>query len=300
MSNPFPFQKVAQDGSIAMRDGLVFAVFVPAPHSRVGDAFAELMRRYLAFVGEKHFTMVHDRGEYYRPITSKKVNALIGRMQKQAPCKVEFQFSIRDGDETKVPGHYFSYSGGIEDAGPLETSHLEVWYPAEYLDEIGPDPFVKHIQNLAEAIPFSYGYCSLSLNYLDWAAMGARPYARSIALRHPGVDVRNIGGTGMYLGEGARGAYWLTLLGEPALARLEKDAVAMSKELGEGIQVDELANGVSIRAGERPQPGDVNENDRLPLIRKVAALIAPIQVIDREIVFGDKEEWIKWQRRHLL
>jgi hypothetical protein len=57
---------------------------------------------------------------------------------------------------------------------------------------------------------------------------------------------------------------------------------------------------VSIRAGERPQPGDVNENDRLPLIRKVAALIAPIQVIDREIVFGDKEEWIKWQRRHLL
>jgi hypothetical protein len=301
MTTPFPFRKFAANGSMAMRDGLVFVVFMPAPHSQVGAASATAFERYLAWVGSSRFTLVHDRGEQYRQLTPKKLSGLVTRLRAQRPQTVEFQFSIRDGDEGTVPEHYFAYSGGIEDAGPAETSHIEVWFPTEYPDEIGLDAFLKGLLSLAQAVPFSSGYASLALNYLEWADMGAVPYNRAIAMRHPGVDVHNTSNTGLRLGDGVRGAYWLTLLGTRALARLEKDAAAIRQELGPEIEVLEIENGVAIRAGERPLPGDVNENDRLPLIRKVAALVAPIQVVrDKGILFGTKEEWVKWQRRHLL
>jgi hypothetical protein len=284
-----------------MRDGMVFAIYMPAPHSQVGAASAGALERYLSWVGANRFTLVHDRGEQYRKLTTKKLAGLVTRLRAESPQSLEFQFSIRDGDEATVPEHFFSYCGRPDDGASIKASHIEIWFPIEYLDEIGPDAFLKGLISLAEELPFSSGYASVALNCLDWAAAGAQPYSRAIALRHPGVDVHDSELTGLKLGDGVRGAYWLTLLGTRALARLEKDAAAIRQELGPEIEVLEIENGVAIRAGERPLPGDVNENDRLPLIRKVAALVAPIQVVrDKGILFGTKEEWVKWQRRHLL
>src|SRR5262249_31480970 len=127
------------------------------------------------------------------------------------------------------------------------------------------------------------------------------PIARALAFRHPGMDIHQTSIASLYLNGGVRGAYWLTFLGPALLERLGKDASAIRKELGADIVVHELANGVAIQARENPEPEDVTRNDRLPLVRKVAKLVEPVQMIQKSgIIFGPLDDFVRWQQRHLL
>jgi hypothetical protein len=92
-----------------------------------------------------------------------------------------------------------------------------------------------------------------------------------MAMRHPGMDP-HVDITKKFMGDGVRGAYWLTLIGPPALHALGLDATGLRDTLDDpAITIHKLARGVAIRAGEELRPGDVNYGDRLPLTRKVAA-----------------------------
>jgi hypothetical protein len=212
------------------------------------------------------------------------------------------KFTLRDGVESTVPDYRFQYRGrNDEPRTPKEASYVEIWFPTEYRSEVGPKKFLDVLFDLATKVPFSSGYCSLALNYEDWAAMPAKPIVRPIALRHPGIDVHNTQIASLYLGGGPRGAYWLTFLGPDALDRLGIDVEGIRANLGPEIVVHALPNGVAIQAGADPEPGDVNRDERLPLVRKVAKLIEPVQAIQESaITFGDVDEYIRWQQRHLL
>jgi Type VI immunity for VRR-NUC len=300
-TGPLPIRKNAQNGALALRDGLVFALFMRKSHRDLGEAVGALLDRYLAGVGPKRMTLIHDTGEQYRPLTP----ARMARLKKNITLpsdddEDDFMVTLRDGTEPVVPDHYFQYFGCVSERKPAEASYVEIWFPTEYLDEVGVEAFVAFLAELAATVPFSSGYCSLALNYEDWAVVPATPLARATALRYPGIDIHGSSSTSLYIGDGARGAYWLTFLGPEPLAILEKDAAALRAELGGDVGIVELRNGVLIRAGERPETGDVNRNERLPLVRKVAEAIEPaITIQQKGILFGDVDEFVKWQRRHL-
>jgi hypothetical protein len=70
------------------------------------------------------------------------------------------------------------------------------------------------------------------------------------------------------------------------------------------ITVHELDHGVAIRAGDELRPGDVNYGDRLPLTRKVAAVLEAVTIVQDYAAFGFATDdpltsFLEWQRRHL-
>ncbi|MGC4070378.1 MAG: DUF3396 domain-containing protein [Polyangiaceae bacterium] len=148
---------------------------------------------------------------------------------------------------------------------------------------MGTAAFIDALRRMAEGVPFASGYCSLALHSKAWPS---NDVIRPLALRHPGIDIPD-NDCACDLGTQIRGAYWLTLLGQPALLGLGKLPSDVKAELGPEITVHELANGVLLQAGERSEPGDVESGDVLPLIRRVAKYLEPIQLYQRVAVLFD-------------
>ncbi len=302
MPGPLPIKKYSDSGSLVVRDGLVFVLFIDESHAEIADRVTVFLNHVIETLGDARFTLIHDRGELLRPFDAKKLSSLRGRLTGPAlRSGKSVMFTIRDGLETEVATTQLQYYGCRNDRSPTEVSYVEMWFPTERAAPEAAQRFVGELLALASTLPFASGYCSIGLNYEDWARFSAKQFARAIARRYPGIDVHNSSITSLYIDGAVRGAYWLTFLGPRVLERLGKTAASLRAELGPDITVHEIRNGIALQAGALPEPGDVNRNERLPLVRKIAALIGPVQFVQKlGIIFGDVDEFIAWQLRHVL
>jgi hypothetical protein len=215
-----------------------------------------------------------------------------------------------DGEEADVGAYAFHYYGTdiseqVEGA-ERRTSAIEVWFPTDVVARRGLESFTHDILGVASQVPFCSGYCSLAFNVEESAENRVwRHVTTPLAMRHPGMDLHITGLTASFIGDGVRGAYWLTLVGPAALETLGLDATGLRAALdGPAITVHELPHGVAIRAGDELRPGDVNYGDRLPLTRKVAAALEPVTIVQDYCAFGFATDdpltsFLEWQRRHL-
>jgi hypothetical protein len=305
MENVLPIRVRDEDGILALRDGLVFVLFLRKAHADICQSVAEVYEEYLTMVGESSLKWVHDRGEHFRPFTSRKKSRIRQLLTQEVAAKKQDElFTVKGGGgESEAAEYLFTYrgrdmQGRLKD---VNASFVEMWFPTAFYEAAGLDAFVEGLLKMAEGVPFSSGYCSLGLNREDWAVVGTEAFVRAKAARHPGLDIHNTMSTAIRIGDRVRGAYWLTFLGKETLAVLEMDVSRVGRELGSEITVYDLRNGVAIRAGLEPEAGDVNRGENLPLIRKVAELIEPVQHIQTVSIFGfdEVDDFVNWQRRHL-
>ena len=301
-----PIRKVSTDGALGLRDGIVFVLFMRNPHVELCDSIAQMYEGFEKLVGAEQLQWVHDRGESYRPYTVRRrarIRELLSPVTAEA--LQEERFTIKGGcGESDAGGFLFGYRGRslTGKLASVNASSVEMWFPTEFGESLGWDRFAAALLELANKVPFSSGYCSLGFNREDWAVVGTEEFVAAQATRHPGMDIHQTTNTALRIGDDVRGAYWLTLLSAPGLARLGLSVESLREQLGSGIEVTSMQNGVAIQAGAAPDPGDRNRKESLPLIRKVAALIEPIQHIQTVGIFGflEVEDFANWQRRHLL
>jgi Protein of unknown function (DUF3396) len=210
--------------------------------------------------------------------------------------------------EDEVGAYAFFYFGTdlTDEGAENETSAVEMWFPTEVIERRGLDTFAQDVLGLASQLPFSSGYCSLAFNMEVAAEIDvARDVTTPLAMRHPGMDLHMTVITTGFMGDGVRGAYWLTLVGPAALEALQLDADGLCEAIDDAaITVYELEHGVAIRAGDELRPGDINYGDRLPLTRKVAAVLEPVTIVQHRAAFGFATgdvvtRFLEWQRRHL-
>ncbi len=305
MTGLLPLRVHNKDGVLGLRDGLVFVLYIRAPHMEICESVSSLYQLYLKLVGEDSLQWIHDSGEYFKPFTKQKrkrvLTLLTSEMANKRPDEL---FTIKgDCDESEAAGHLFRYAGRDMKGrlASVNASFVEMWFPTEFPDSVGMSNFMAGLLQMAELVPFSSGYCSLAFNREDWAEMGTDELVRAKAKRHPGMDIHDTLLTAIRIGGGVRGAYWLTLLGESVLAELGMGTEEIKAQLGSKVAVKELSNGVAICCGEKPEPGDINRKDDLPLVRKVAELIQPVQYIQKQSMtgFSELDEYIAWQQRHL-
>jgi Type VI immunity for VRR-NUC len=304
MAVPLPIRLRADDGTLALRDGLIFVLFIRRPHLDICEDVARLYSEYEAFVGREHLQWVHARGEQFRPYTP-RARSQIARYLRRATTATSELFTIKgDCAESEPGGFLFRYRGRDLEGrlAEVNASFAEMWFPSDFPSAVGWEKFVDALLRLAELVPFISGYCSLALNREDWAVVPTEDFVRAAATRHPGLDLHDTMNTAIRIGDSARGAYWLSLLSPVLLGKLQLSLADLRRELGPEIMVHELANGVAIQADAEPRAGDRNRRDNLPRIRRVAEVIAPIQHIQEIGIFGFEEldEFIDWQKRHLL
>jgi Protein of unknown function (DUF3396) len=291
------------------RDGIIVVLFVRESHFSLAPAIGMLFDAYLALVGEDALQFITG-SEEWKPLTPQRRARARRRMSTAATKGLPNEaLEMKGGGSENDVGIYgFFYYGADLSEQDTErfASAVEMWFPTEVVQHRGLDAFTQDVLDLASHVSFSSGYASVAFNVEESAWLSVERHVTTpLAMRHPGMDLHMTAITMSFMGDGVRGAYWLTLVGPVALQALQRDAAGLRHDLDErAITVHELPHGLAIRAGDELRPGDVNYGDRLPLTRKVAAVLEPVTIVQERAAFGFATDdpvtrFLEWQRRHL-
>ncbi len=170
----------------------------------------------------------------------------------------------------------------------LENSMAECW-----------EELLAILNRLAAAFPFRYGHVGYSL---CWNDMSVDRDAEVSALigpllkRYPGLS---LGNPFALCSQNLAPVNWLTMIGPDLLKELGGlDQVARDLS-DDAITVMPMGPGACIRAGERPQFGDRNRADDLPLYRRVGSYLRKYRAGGpaTELTGLDEEESEAWLAR---
>ena len=295
----------------AASDGVILVLFVRESHVTLAPRVGALFDAYVSLIGEDALRFIVS-SEEWKPLTPRRLARARRRMSAAAAKGLRYEYIEMKGSsaEADVGAYAFHYYGADltedRDDAELRTSAIEVWFPTDMATGRDLLATTQAALGLAQHVPFASGYCSLAFNVEEASESAVwRDVTTPLAMRHPGMDLHITGLTASFVGDGVRGAYWLTLVGLAALRKLGLDASGLREVLDDpAITVHELAHGVAIRAGDELRPGDVNYGDRLPLTRKVAAVLEPVTIVQDYCAFGFAVDdvvtrFLEWQRRHL-
>ena len=216
------------------------------------------------------------------------------------PCGVELWVL----NPAPIPEQYRAlYSAlaktSVDDAGK-QANCLRLSF-APPADEASVAQFADLCRFIFTRIPFLSGYAGYALLFdEDSAAFTGEAWEAilRIAMRHPGYDVFQYDAGSPFLYFHAKGANWITALGEPFLERfdqLERAAYLRDRR----IDITRTDTMLVIQAGASPQIGDLNRGDDLPLYRQVAKAIEPLTcgahwAFSREF---NEEKTMRWIKR---
>ena len=291
------------------RDGVIVVLFTRENHATLAAKVGALLDAYLGLVGLDALQFVAV-SEEWKPLTHRRLAQVRRRLSAAAARGLPNEFiELKGGGSEHDVGAYGFFYVGFDLNAENRERHacaVELWFPTEVVMQRGLDAFTHDVLELASFVTISSGYCSLAFNIEVSAEMAAeRDVTTPLAMRHPGMDLHMIDNTTSFMGDGVRGAYWLTLLGPAALGALRLGVEGLREALEDpSITVYELDHGVAIRAGDELRPGDVNYGDSLPLTRKVASVIEPVTITQDFAAFGFSGDdpvtrFLEWQRRHL-
>nr|WCO03979.1 DUF3396 domain-containing protein [Cystobacter sp.] len=205
-------------------------------------------------------------------------------------------------DPIQVNGLYVDYRGlpvvplpyrGRED----DVSVLYLRLPTEYLEDQGPDRVRDLALDLAQELPFNSGFVDFALCSNTWDFDEALKLIRP---RYPGVHLAS-SSANLRMNTWVDGVHWMNFLGQPVLGQLGGVDSLRERLALPGISIQEMSGErVLITLGERPETGDVEADQTLPLHRVLARLLEPhLHHRTAELTRMSPEELLRWERRFL-
>lgn len=150
-------------------------------------------------------------------------------------------------------------------------------------------------------LPFIHGYGGYSLLFdtiSDSLSNKNWTYIKKIAMRHPGYDIFVYDSIKDFVFTKLKTVSWVTLLGK----ELTEQFVQMKRAnflRSHEIEIVESEDKMFIQAGVRPQIGDSNRNDNLPLYQQVAKALSPF-ICEYHYPFSrvfDEDKTLRWIKR---
>lgn len=295
------------DGRVFLEERVALVFFFARPHTEIAAGVRRALDWFvarsepLAWIGGKGVRAGHQA--LYAELTPRKLAAV--RKRLDAPREDDEHIVLRDqADESALPRHRFHYHADAASLAPgsfrYPCAGLELWLPAEgFLDGSANDR-AEALLELAGALPFTSGYASLAIGCEGYPSPDEHTrFVREAARRHPGLDRPCTETVRMFIRERVRGAYWLTFLSPEVLARVPTLTAAPPP----GVTVHDLGEGrVALRAGPRPELGDLDAADCLPALRALAAALWPVQLVQTYGFSGGltPADEHRWQLRHHL
>jgi hypothetical protein len=254
--------------------------------------------------------------EYYQPKNSPTVKRWRGEGLPPAYVRMaeggesdEFFYHMAGFDPTEPydPSFYRILGFGFEKTDtsrPLSAVKTH-FHPKRILDD--PDAFVTMISRWCGLVDALHGSVGLGVLTEPGSETFGRPIHYPLLKRYPAAEYDDMGG---FFSESRQGGYesprssnWLTILGDPNIARLG-GAEAIRAELDPGMTLVDYDGGTIIRAGDYPALGDGETGEVPPAYRTAARIIKPIRfegykysVIKVPDGLVPLEETLKWIRR---
>jgi Protein of unknown function (DUF3396) len=205
---------------------------------------------------------------------------------------------------SEAAGYHFEYDGRQLDADLFRheedaTSAVAFSFPTEYLLEHGPAHVRALAFELSRELPLSFGYASLAFVSPGGLWYSARQEFLPLLSRYLGLDLHRLGETSRIIGTRARGAYWLTFLGQPLLGQLSGTEALRQKLPFPDVSFQPLdSERLLITLSEWPETIDTEKKFHPAQYRELALLLEPFFCEERTGWFSlDKEQMRRWMRR---
>jgi hypothetical protein len=157
------------------------------------------------------------------------------------------------------------------------TPFIRQGTPSELL-ESDPNAFLGTAKQLCDLLPFLSGHVGYCLEISPYFEVEGQRAAYPLAMHHPGLNIASDHATWPLRHEkGAETVNWLTLLGEIPLNKLGGiDELRLKLADAPDVEFIEAKYGLILKAGGKPQLGNTNRGDDLPLYKTVYRAIKPV------------------------
>jgi hypothetical protein len=292
-----------RSGTLFARSGLLLALFFDEEFSKVAPAIEQCLDEWMAFIpdGVLAWSLAGASADEFKPLSARRLTTCRSQLDSQKATRRSLSYFELVGPQMWAPDYSFIAKGRKDvRPGSKKLNLVQISFPEAVLEEPGRPEFVRHLLSLAEKIPFQSGYAAPALiPGADSDLSKARAVLAPLGLRHHGYDLARNDASSIDLGGKCRGARWITFLGEPLIGELGGIETLRAK-LGEGPEIETVGSGIAIIASEDPEVGDVNRNDRVESLRKVAAAIEPVTLFGDNLLnnaFEDVDDRERWERR---
>ncbi|WP_224247992.1 type VI immunity family protein [Hyalangium gracile] len=289
-------------GDVVARDGIVLCFFMRSSHHEVAPSVWRALQAYRRATPPQSLAWYGSDDGDTLPLDDKgweHIRWQILERQWAAACYVDLE-----EDASEVGGYHFEYRGRqLEDpnfSGDEDwTSGVSFTFPTEYLLERGPGHLRTLALELARELPFSFGYASLAVISPHGMWYAARRELLPLLARYRGLDLYHLEDTSRVIGTRARGAYWLTFLGQPLLGQLGGPEALHQKLPFPEVSFQPLdGERLLLTLTEWPETLDTEKKFSPSQYRELALLLEPFFLEERTGWFSfDKEPLRRWMRR---
>jgi hypothetical protein len=310
MRNVIPVIRLRTDlGDVVARDGVIVCFFMRRSHKEVAPAVWRALQTYLRAIPPRALNWYGSEDGDTLPLDDKGWEHIRWKMLER-PWGSDWLVDLEE-DCSQVGGYHFEYHGrrlegpafsSDEDEFVYDedaTSGVSFSFPTEYLVEHGPAHLRALALELARELPFSFGYASLAFVSPHGLWYAARMELIGLLNRYLGLDLYHLNETSRVIGTRARGAYWLTFVGQPLLGQLGgvealREALPFPEVSFEPLEGERLL----LTLGEWPEAIDTATPLHPAQYRDLANLLEPFLYEERTGWFSlDKENMRRWLRR---
>jgi hypothetical protein len=272
------FSKANKSGDRLISIGADVVLYIDPPLTEVADSVLRAFDSFLGFCpkDQLHWYRTNTMTKH-EPATPRALGLLKTWLRAGARARDSAALEFIDSENpVSTPDHLFGVAWFSRESKYFEkrVNWLRIMFPAAIL-ESAPDVTMTLVKELADHTPFVSGHAGYCLERTLYYESASADAAYPLLMRHPGLDfsvAQLVGRT--VLRRHIKGINWLTLL-SPALAE-KVGARKLASAEAEGISVVKTKHGVIVKAGDRPQIGDVNRRDRVPAYEAAYRLLKPL------------------------
>lgn len=289
-------------GAVMVRDGIVLCFFMRRSHPEVAPAVWRALQTYLRAIPPQSLNWYGSDDGDILPLDDKGWE-VIRKQILERPWGMAWHVDLAE-DAGEVRGYQFEYHGRKLDDPMFShdegaTSAMVFTFPTEYLLAHGPAHLRALALEMARELPFSFGYASLAFVTLQGLWYAVRRQLIDPLSRYLGFDFYSLSDTSRVIGTRARGAYWLTFLGQPLLGQLGGIDVLREKLSFPEVSLQPMeGERLLISLGEWPETIDTAKEFHPAQYLALAHLLEPFLYEERSgWGFIDDASMNRWIRR---
>src|SRR5262245_30183826 len=263
--------QIGPDDDFLCRTALVLTLYLPEPPTRAQGLDAWRVFASVCPPDRMKYIMDKKAAEYDELPASPKESDIEPYL-REMDRRLDQGVVIWDGGEASCWG--FNIEGVFEPDEPPQASFCQIIFP----DEAPPRLMLDTARGLADCLPFLSGHGGLAALFSRPMKDEAFTQIYAWTKRYLGLEVEDLNRTLPVALEGAKGANWLTLVGNTFWDRLKQANKGAEPQPPPLIKVEDRGQGKLIIAGDLPVFADRNRAEFPDAYAAAERLILPIKV----------------------